>query len=44
MLQVDEDLQRLHHDIVGFLPLRVDDETDAACVVLVVGRVESLRF
>ena len=41
MLQVDEDLERLHDDVVGLLPLGVDDETDTAGVVLIAGGVES---
>src|SRR5262249_53463027 len=40
--EVDEDLQRLAHDGVRLSPLDVDDETDAAGVVLVARIVETL--
>ena len=42
VLQVDEHLQRLPHDRVRPAPLDVDDEADAAGVVLVAGIVETL--
>ena len=35
MLEIDEDLDTLGHDVVGFLALDMDDETDAAGVMLV---------
>ena len=43
MQQVDQDLQRLLHDRVRLAALDVDDEADAAGVVLVLGIVETGR-
>ena len=43
VLQVHQDLQRLLHDGVRLAALDVDDEADAAGVVLVHGVVETLR-
>ena len=42
MLEVDEDLQRLAHDVVRALALHVDDEADAAGVVLGARVVQTL--
>src|SRR5579871_5713864 len=42
MGQVVEDLDALAHDVMRAHALDVDDEADAACVVLVAGRVEAL--
>ena len=42
MLEIDEDLQRLAHDVVRALSLHVDDEADAAGVVLGARIVQTL--
>ncbi len=42
VLQVDQEIQRLPHDIVRLAAFEMGDEADAAGVVLVTGPVESL--
>ncbi len=42
VLEIDEELQALLDDVVRLLPLQVDDEADAARVLLVLRVVESL--
>jgi hypothetical protein len=42
MVEIDEDLQALRHDGVGFRALHIGDEADAAGVVLVAGIVQTL--
>ena len=42
MRQVDEDLNALFDDVVGFLALDVGHEADSAGIVLMAGVVESL--
>ena len=42
VLQVDEDLQRLADDVVRLAVLEIDDEADAAGIVLVARIVQTL--
>jgi hypothetical protein len=42
MVDIHEDLEALRDDGVGFPALHIDDEADAAGVVLIAGIVESL--
>ena len=44
MREIDQNLNTLQHDIVGFLPFDIGDETEAASVVLVLRAVHALRF
>ena len=42
VLQIDQDTQRLPHDVMRALPLHMHDEADAARVALVEGVVQTL--
>ena len=42
VLQIDQDVQRLPHNVVRALPLHMDDEADTARVALVEGVVQTL--
>ena len=42
MRQVDEDLEALENNVVRSLALRIDDEADAASIVLVPRIVQTL--
>ena len=44
VIEIDEHLQPLRHDVVRFFPLHVSDEADATCVMLKPWVVESLLF
>ena len=44
MVEIDQDLQPASDDVVRFPSLDVDDETDAAGIMLVAGVVEALSF
>ena len=44
MVEVDEDRQRLAHDLVGLFPLHIYHETDSTGLVLELRIVETLFF
>ena len=44
MLQIDQDVQRLAHDVVRAFAFHVDDEADATCIALVTRVVQTGYF